>query len=100
MCREIRDSLANIDTCMVEECFGVVIKHDCWDEDEDGNALDEEGNIMPDDSSSPEALVFEDWVKELTYPFLIVYWFASGFDRIGKNSVCVVDFVELKDFKN
>jgi hypothetical protein len=97
---EIKESLEYIQSNVLEECFGVVIKHDCWDVDEDGNEIDEDGNIIPDDSSSPEALVFEDWVKEFTYPFLIVYWFTSGFDRQGKSSVCVVDFVELKDFKN
>ena len=97
---ELKESLEYIDTYNLEQCFGVVVKHDCWDTDEDGNDVDEDGNIIPDDSSTPESLVFEDWVGELTYPFLIVYWFASGFDRLGKNSICVLDFVELKDFKN
>jgi len=97
---EIKESLEYIQSNVLEECFGVVIEHNCWDTDEDGNDIDEDGNIIPDDCSSPEALIFEDWAKEFTYPFLVVYWFASGFDRQGKSSVCVVDFVELKDFKN
>ena len=42
---ELKESLEYIDTYNLEQCFGVVIKHDCWDTDEDGNDVDERQTI-------------------------------------------------------
>jgi hypothetical protein len=84
----------------LEDIFGVIKIHECWDTDENGNEIDEDGNILPDDSSSPEKLVFQDWVKNISFPFVIVSWIDVDYGRGKKNSILAVEFVELKDFEN
>lgn len=82
----------------IEEAYGLIMTHDCYDYDEDGNEIDEEGNIIEDDRSCPEALKFEDWVYELTYPFILIEWVDSTSDRTGDGFICGVETVELTEF--
>jgi len=96
---EFVDKMDGIDLNYVEDAFGVKIQHDCWDTDENGNDIDEDGNILPDDSSSPDKLVFEDWVNDLIYPLVVVSWIEAVYDRVGKSTICAVEFVEMEDFE-
>jgi len=84
---------------VLENTFGVIKEHSCWDYDENGNEIDEDGNIIPDDFSSPELLVFEDWVKQMSFPLIIISWIETSFDRHGDVAICVAGFVELKEFQ-
>jgi len=94
----LKNSTDGINESYLEEAFGVIRQHDCYDTDENGKDIDENGNVYPDDFSSPDKLVFEDWVNELTFPLILVYWIESSFDRIGDCSVCSVEFIEEKDW--
>lgn len=82
----------------VDEAYGLIRVYECWDYDEDGNEIDEDGNIMENDCDSPEALKFETWVHELTYPFVLIEWVDTSWDRMGDGFICGTEFVELSDF--
>ena len=69
---------------LMEEVPVVVI------EDEDGNEIDIEFN-----EEVPLKSLFN-----LTYPCICVNWLKSDWDRIGKNTICAIDYVELKEFKS
>jgi hypothetical protein len=83
---------------VVDEAYGLIRIYDCYDYDDDGNEIDEDGNIIEDDNGSPEALKFESWVHELTYPFMLIEWVDSTWDRVGDGFICGVEFVELSEF--
>lgn len=78
--------------------LGIIRKYDCWDSDEDGNSLDEDGNIIPEDTA--ENVELEDFITELSYPFIVTYYLDQGYGRIGKETVIFVDFVELSEFNS
>jgi len=65
---------------------------ECYDTDENGNDLDEYGNIIPEESR--ETLMI-DKRKGITFPMVFVGWFDSGFSRAGEESVMFSDFVNL-----
>jgi hypothetical protein len=83
---EQRESLNYIDLYSLIESFGYEISSD---EDEDGNEIE-------------ECQIFEDKPLkssiELTYPCICVQWIRSDRDRLGTNSICAIDYVELKEF--
>jgi hypothetical protein len=81
------------DNDAVEDALGVIICYECWDT-VDGVDLDESGNPIPDDFSSPEQLVLEQPIEEFTYPFIVLDWI----EVTGDVSIVCVEFVELKDF--
>jgi hypothetical protein len=82
----------------VDEAYGLIRIYECWDYDEDGNEIDEDGNIMESDCDSPEALKFESWVHELTYPFMLIEWVSTSWDRTGDGFICGTEMVELSEF--
>ena len=77
--------------------LGIDRIRDCWDSDDDGNALDKEGNIIPEDTA--ENVELRDFITELTYPFIVVYYFDQAFGRFGEETNIIVDFVELHEFR-
>ena len=82
----------------LEENLDVLIKHDCWDTI-DGIDVDEDLNPIPDDSSSPDKLIFGDIISNISYPFIIIHCIDVGFDRIGDVESVWVEFVELREFQ-
>lgn len=75
------------------------IDMNCYDYDEHGNEIDEDGNIIP--PLSRESLkISEDWKEEMSFPLVFVGWLDSGFDRFGSVRMSFSDFVSLKDYEN
>lgn len=95
---EIRDSIDGFSVDELAEFF--LMQHidmNCCDTDEDGNDIDEDGNIMP--PLSRETLkISEDWKDEMTFPLVFVGVIDSGFDRLGGVRMAFSDFVSLKDY--
>jgi hypothetical protein len=81
----------------IQRSLGIIDQSSCWDYDKEGNAIDEEGNILPE-YREPKDLLFENWVSELVYPFIIVSMIDEGFDRFGSVEFCLIEFVHLSDF--
>lgn len=79
----------------LDSLFGLNLIRECWDTDNDGNNLDEQGNIIPDDS--PENVKVQQWVKDLKYPIIVCYWIESGFDRTSY-FISSVNIVSKYDF--
>ena len=96
---EIRDSIAQFAIDKLAEFFFLEpIAMDCYDYDEDGNEIDEDGNIMPP-TSRETIKIAEDWKEEITFPLYFVGWIDSGCDRYGKVRMAFSDFVSLKEFE-
>ena len=95
---EIRDSIDGVRINELIEFF--LLQHidmNCYDTDEDGNDIDEDGNIMP--PLSRETLkISEDWKDEMTFPLVFVGMISSSFDRYGDVRMAFSDFVSLKDY--
>lgn len=79
---DIRDSLDQIDECSLADAFGFNIVE--IDEDDDG--------LVP--------IIEYEYVLDTNheYPLIITGYIDSGYDRMGKSSVCIIRFVYLKDF--
>jgi hypothetical protein len=96
---EIRDSIAQFSTDKLAEFFFLEpIAMYCYDYDEDGNEIDEDGNIIPP-LSRETIKIAEDWKEEMTFPLYFVGWIDSGFDRFGSVRMSFSEFVTLKEFK-
>lgn len=85
----------------IEKAFGLVPQHECWDcvYDENGEWLhdvDEDGNIIPEDTA--ETIQLEDWVDEVEFPAVFVYTFEQTWDRIGDQEIYILDYVSLNEF--
>jgi hypothetical protein len=93
---EIRDSIAQFSTDKLAEFFLLEsIAMDCYDED--GNEIDEDGNIIP--ALSRETIkIAEDWKEEMTFPLYFVGWIDSSWDRFNV-AVAFSEFVSLKEFE-
>ena len=95
---EQRDAVEQIDIGVLCEQFGIKeICMECWDYDEEGNEIDEAGNIMPPPSREILELDKELWT-DLEFPLVVVGHMSSSFDRLGNIATIGIDFVTLKDF--
>jgi hypothetical protein len=95
---EIKDSIRGFPTDQLAEFFLLEpIDMNYWDTDEDGNELDEDGNIMP--PLSRETIKISEALKEeMTFPLYFVGWIDSSWDRNGSVHVAFSEFVNLKEF--
>ena len=95
----MRDSIHGFPTEQLAEFFLLEpIAMDCYDYDEDGNEIDEDGNIMPP-LSRETIKIAEDWKEEMTFPLIFVGWIDSGFDRFGNVRMSFSEFVSLGEFE-
>ncbi len=81
----------------IQQAFGIIDQSSCWDYNDKGEPVDEAGAVLKA-YEAPEDLLFEDWVKDLSFPLIIVHSIDIGFDRFGDVDFCVIEFVELKEF--
>lgn len=81
----------------VAENLGLIPAYDCYDYNDNDEPIDENGNVLPDDTA--ETIQIEDFIKELEFPVVAVYWITKEWDRGGDVQIIAVDFVELKEFK-
>jgi hypothetical protein len=96
---EIRDSIAQFSTDKLAEFFLLEhIETSCYDTDEDGNDIDEDGNIIPP-LSRETIKIAEDWKEEMTFPLYFVGWIDSSWDRFGDVCISLSEFVSLKEFE-
>jgi hypothetical protein len=81
-----------------DEAYGLIFIRQCYTVDEEGNELDEEGNIIPPDT--PENVGLADWVKELQYPIILVEWVEKIYNRkSGIYTIVCVEPVSIHEFK-
>jgi len=80
----------------VDDALGLDIAYDCWDTNDKGEDINEDGSIIP--KTTPENMQLENWVNELSFPAFAVCWIENMDDRMGKATIIAVDFVCLKDF--
>jgi hypothetical protein len=84
----------------VEQCLGLEPIHDCWDsiENEDGSFtdIDEDGNPIPEDTA--ETVKLTDWVNEIQFPCVFIYFFEDSWDRLGSIKTYILDYVSIEDF--
>lgn len=76
--------------------YGFKMIRECYYFDEHGNDIDEHGNIIP--PNTPENVELDDFVKNFTYPLMILEWIENVSDRLGDCQIICVEFVELKEF--
>lgn len=80
----------------VAESLGLRPAYDCYDYNDNDEPIDENGNVLPDDTA--ETIQIEDFIKELVFPVMAVYWIEKEWDRFGTAQIIAVDFVELREF--
>ena len=88
----------------IAEAVGICPVNECWDSvlNEYGEYvdIDEDGSVIPKDTS--ETVALQDWVQELTFPVVAVYWLQyddhMGFEDENGRSLCVCGFVSLSEF--
>ncbi len=96
---EIRDSISQFDIRELAEFFFLEpIETDCWDYDEDGNEIDEDGNIIPP-TTRESIKISEEWKHEMIFPLYFVGHINCDSDRLGKFRIGFSEFVTLKDFE-
>jgi hypothetical protein len=95
---EIRDSIHGFPTEQLVEFFLLEpIDMNCYDTDDDGNELDEDGNIIPP-LSRETIKISEAWKEDMTFPLYFVGWINSSRDRYGSVLMAFSEFVSLKEF--
>lgn len=95
---EIRDSISQFNIGELAEFFFLEpIEMDCYDTDEDGNEIDQDGNIMPP-TNRETIKIASEWKEEMTFPLYFIGWIDSDYDRFGKSRVLFSEFVSLKDY--
>lgn len=80
----------------VEEALGLVIDHDCWDYNDKNEPIDEQGNVIPEDTV--DTVKLEDWVNTLDFPLIAVHTFEKDWDRTGSFEIVMLEFVSLSEF--
>ena len=96
---EIRDSISQFDIDELSEFFFLEpIETDCWDYDEDGNEIDEDGNIIPP-TTRESIKISEEWKHEMIFPLYFVGHINCDSDRLGKFRIGFSEFVTFKDFE-
>lgn len=90
--------LSERQTSHISNAIGARIEDDCWGFNDKNQPIDEDGNVIPDET--PESLELADWVKEINYPIVMIHCFEKSWDRIGDLEICFAEYVSLADFKN
>lgn len=90
------DILEKSNASHIQEALGVVLDTDCWDYNEKDEPIDENGNVIPDET--PDSLILSEEIKSLNYPIIVVHCFEKEWDRTGDLEICVAEFVSLSDF--
>jgi len=85
------------DNKVVAKELGLLPVYECWDVNEKGEEIDEDGNVIPEDTA--ETVKIEDWVSELQFPVVAVYWLEKEYDRHGDVTIVAVEFVSLNEFQ-
>jgi hypothetical protein len=80
----------------IERAVGMNLIHDCYDYNDKNEPIDENGKVIPDDTA--ETVQLDDWVNELVFPVIAVYWFERDHDRTGSYMIIAAEFVSLSDF--
>ena len=80
----------------VEQAVGMKLIHDCYDYNDKDEPIDENNNVIPDDTAETAQLY--DWVNELVFPVVAVYWIEREFDRVGDVFIVAAEFVSLSEF--
>lgn len=88
---------ASSSSCHLDDSLGLNISYDCWDYNDKGEEIDEDGNVVPD--TTAENVKLEKWVEELEFPVVAVYVFEKSFDRTGDLEIVLCEFVSIKDFQ-
>lgn len=80
----------------VETAVGMNLIHDCYDYNDKNEPIDEQGNVIPADTA--ETAQLDEWVNELKFPIVAVYWIEREFDRVGDVFIVAAEFVSLSEF--
>ena len=81
----------------VDDALGLDISYDCWDTNDNGEDINEDGSVIP--KLTPENMKLENWVKDLIFPVVAVYWIEESDDRLCGRIAIAVDFVSIDEFK-
>lgn len=81
----------------VDDNLGLLVDYDCWDYNDKNEPVDEQGNVIPEETA--ETVKLAEWVEKLEFPVVAVYWIEKEFDRVGDVTIIAVDFVSQSDFK-
>lgn len=99
--QEYRQWAFNISTLFehykVDNALGLNINYDCWDTNDNGEDINEDGSVVP--KLTPENMQLENWINELVFPVIAVYWIENTGDRLGEGIAIAADFVSIEDFK-
>jgi hypothetical protein len=95
---EIRDACMQFEINELTDFFFLEnVDVECWDYDEDGNEIDEDGNIMQ--PISRESLkINKDFEEEFVFPLVFVGTIQSDYDRLGSIRLSISNFVSAIDF--
>ena len=81
----------------VDEALGLNINYDCWDTNDNGENINEDGSVIP--KLTPENMKLENWINELVFPVIVVYWIEKFDDRLGGVNITAVEFVSIDEFE-
>lgn len=95
----IRDALSNHDRYDLYNFFFLKEpRKDCWDYNENGEDIDEEGNVLENDETRENLKFISD--IDIQFPLIFIGWVDSGFTRAGEEKVMFSDWVSLDDFED
>ena len=81
----------------VDDALGLNINYDCWDTNDNGEDINEDGSVIP--KLTPENMKLENWVKDLIFPVVAVYWIEKFDDILGEVNITAVKFVSIDEFE-
>ena len=81
----------------VDDALGLNINYNCWDTNDNGENINEDGSVIP--KLTPENMQLENWINELVFPVIAVYWIEK-FDDILGGHITAVKFVSIDEFKH
>ena len=81
----------------VDDALGLNINYDCWDTNDNGEDINEDGSVIP--KLTPENMQLENWINELVFPVVAVYWIEKFDDRLGGVNITAVEFVSIDEFE-
>ncbi len=77
----------------VDDALGVDISYDCWDTNDNGENINEDGSVIP--KTTPENMKLENWINDLIFPVVAVYWIEQADDRFGGVNIAIVEYVSI-----
>ena len=81
----------------VDDALGLDINYDCWDTNDNGENINEDGSVIP--KLTPENMKLENWINELVFPVVAVYWIEKFDDILGEVNITAVKFVSIDEFE-